>query len=654
MCAGNFVVGDDLVVPIDDVDAAVGAVGHGDGAEEGIVAGEEVGGLFEIPIRAVAMHGDGLDLGDDGIGDGHHMGGWSRVALSQCNKGALFRRNRATFQRAAFDERESAQTGAAHAELGGGRELGLVALAQACHAAGVVGVFVEGHDGVAVVVGLLDEGLAFAGHDEAPDVVRAGAGDFEFAAVGAHARHGAFRPVNHFVGAGAFDLAVVEEALRHPDPAAGGTRELVRKEMRVLHAEAGEDDLALVGLAIAIGVFEQEQVVTVQRVAGIARAPREDAERDGEAVGENGRIRESTRGKRRIHRLPRIDEHLVLAFTGIHRLRGGGVFIGIHRILQRGLRPHPPSLIKVNADKLANAVALLDDEFDLVAVRDVKLLQLLLRGQRSALDVVVAGVAFLSGNVLKIGGGLSLAFGLPLWSDEFARGLDATQRFPSWCARCRRQFFDRHVFDLHEASATTVHLRADETIQRDVFVRLGEVDAEDAIDPGLDARAFGADAVFVPAGDIDDLVERGLLLGRGCPDDLVAPSLVVDFAEPARAAIHLIAAHVRTAGHAHAADLNAAVEHAGLRIAADFDFELQLEVLVVLLRADEVVLFDLLRGGAAGDHAVLHTPDFRIVVPAVEGLAIENGNGLRVQGGGGEEKSKDGLHGWINGWLDAG
>ena len=83
-------------------------------------------------------------------------------------------------------------------------------------------------------------------------------------------------------------------------------------------------------------------------------------------------------------------------------------------------------------------------------------------------------------------------------------------------------------------------------------------------------------------------------------------------------------------------------------------FELQFEVLVVLLRADEVVLFDLLRGGAAGDHAVLHTPDFRIVVPAVDGLAIENGNGLRVQGGGGEEKSKDGLHRWINGLLDAG
>ena len=75
MRSGHLVVGDDLVVPIDDVDAAVGAVGEGDGAEEGIVAGDEVGELGELPIRAVAMHGDGLDLGGDGIGDGHHMGG---------------------------------------------------------------------------------------------------------------------------------------------------------------------------------------------------------------------------------------------------------------------------------------------------------------------------------------------------------------------------------------------------------------------------------------------------------------------------------------------------------------------------------------------------------------------------------------------------
>jgi hypothetical protein len=75
MRSWHFVVGDDLVVPIDDVDAAVGAVGEGDGAEEGIVAGDEVGELGELPIRAVAMHGDGLNLRDDGIGDGHRVGG---------------------------------------------------------------------------------------------------------------------------------------------------------------------------------------------------------------------------------------------------------------------------------------------------------------------------------------------------------------------------------------------------------------------------------------------------------------------------------------------------------------------------------------------------------------------------------------------------
>ena len=48
----HLIVGDDLVVPINDVNAAVGAVGEGDGAEEGIVAGDEVGKLGEAPAES--------------------------------------------------------------------------------------------------------------------------------------------------------------------------------------------------------------------------------------------------------------------------------------------------------------------------------------------------------------------------------------------------------------------------------------------------------------------------------------------------------------------------------------------------------------------------------------------------------------------------
>lgn len=67
--------------------------------------------------------------------------------------------------------------------------------------------------------------------------------------------------------------------------------------------------------------------MAVLHVAGIAHAPGQDAERDGESVGEDGAVGESTRGNLSIQRLPRIDEHLVFAFAGIHRLGSGGVLI---------------------------------------------------------------------------------------------------------------------------------------------------------------------------------------------------------------------------------------------------------------------------------------------------------------------------------------
>ena len=58
--------------------------------------------------------------------------------------------------------------------------------------------------------------------------------------------------------------------------------------MRVLGAEAGEDDARLVGLAVAVGVAEVEQLGAVGDVrAAVARL---DAGRDQQAVGEDGRL----------------------------------------------------------------------------------------------------------------------------------------------------------------------------------------------------------------------------------------------------------------------------------------------------------------------------------------------------------------------------
>jgi len=49
---GDFVVGDDLIVPVDDVEAAIGSEREGDGTEPGIAAEDEVGEVFEPPAIA--------------------------------------------------------------------------------------------------------------------------------------------------------------------------------------------------------------------------------------------------------------------------------------------------------------------------------------------------------------------------------------------------------------------------------------------------------------------------------------------------------------------------------------------------------------------------------------------------------------------------
>ena len=268
MIARHFVVADDLVVPIHNVERTIGALRHAYGAEEGIIAGDQIGGLLQAPAvrgfarhlaAVLAMHGQGLHLRDDGIGDEHAQ----TIGLhAGCHLAEL-----------AFTQSKAAQAGAAHFEVGllhG--EVRRVALEQPISAAWVVRVLVEGHHRITEVVRLLDEGFAFAGHDQAPDVARSLAGDFEAGAIGTetrHARAGELRHLAALIEHG----AVVEGPLRHPDPAAWRTGELMREKMRVLHAEAGQHHLAFIRLAVAIGVLVKQHIMPVQDVGAVAVAP---------------------------------------------------------------------------------------------------------------------------------------------------------------------------------------------------------------------------------------------------------------------------------------------------------------------------------------------------------------------------------------------
>ena len=82
---------------------------------------------------------------------------------------------------------------------------------------------------------------------------------------------------------GRLDLAVMEDALAEDEIALGAPDEVVQGVVAVLGAEAGEEFFAVVGLAVAIGVFEEGEVRLVRdKDAAVAEL---EAERDGELVG---------------------------------------------------------------------------------------------------------------------------------------------------------------------------------------------------------------------------------------------------------------------------------------------------------------------------------------------------------------------------------
>ena len=94
----------------------------------------------------------------------------------------------------------------------------------------------------------------------------------------------------------------------------------------------------------------------------------------------------------------------------------------------------------------------------------------------------------------------------------------------AWTFSGRRagQFFDGDVLHLHERLAAAVDLDADLARLHDLRIGLGVVDALHAIDPRGDARAVGADDVFVPVVLLEHRTER---LHVRLRHHLVAPRL---------------------------------------------------------------------------------------------------------------------------------
>ena len=99
VCAWDLVVGDDFVIPIDDVEAAVGAKVGGDGAEP-LVLGEHEVVLFFVLVLAFVI---GVDV-DDLQAAGDRVDEHKDIAGVAEAKRTVF----------VFDEGEPAQPGASH------------------------------------------------------------------------------------------------------------------------------------------------------------------------------------------------------------------------------------------------------------------------------------------------------------------------------------------------------------------------------------------------------------------------------------------------------------------------------------------------------------------------------------------------------------
>ena len=529
MIPRHFVVRDDLVVPIDHVEAAVGAELHGYGPERLVATDEEIRPLAVGESLTGPRGDDRLDRVRDRVGDVEHF-----FVGSGIRSGSPGPRPAVGI----VGEREAAQARAAHLRRPErGRHHRLIGAEAIRRTGGHEHAWLIGKNRKADVVGLLEPGLTRAGDREAPDVVGPGRERLECRSVGlespklAGVEPGFLGTVGEGRAAGPRDGGSVEQPLSEQDPAARHARELMRKEVRILHPKSLEHCFVPIGAAVAIRIAIEADLRAILHERAVA--PGQHAERDREPLCKHARLPGLLRPRLVEH------EHLVVAAVRIERASGLGCLVSVDGIVERGRRPQPPVGIKGKGDELAVWIrgvgALFEHELGGEA-----------RGEREVLGFVRSRE--------RLGGGRS------------RRGRSAHRR--------TRQAADRDVLDLDLRLAAAVHLEADLAVERDRRVGLDIVERGHAVDPRPDRRPLGHDSVVVPVVFLDCSSE-GLRVLR-LADHLVASRFVVELAPPAGAGIDLVAPHLVRIGHAHAADLDPGVHEAAR--AADADLERELEV----------------------------------------------------------------------------
>ena len=359
MIARDFVVRDDAVVPVGDVEAAVRAEGDRHRPEHRVRARHEVARLFESPHAVFAERcRDRVDFPED----------WIRHEKAPVPRRGI---------RAAFvvANRHPGKPRPAKVQpLGGRRMQRRRGVQLRRHKAGVGGVFLEGHHAVTEVIGLVKKDAPGAAVRPGPDVVQPRADDPRVGAVGLHRGDQRLVEIERLSG-GVAGFAVIEHALGKDDARARHLRELMRQRVGVLHAETLHQHAPVVRLAVAVFVVEENDLRSLRhdRPAPV----REHRERHHHALGEDPRGVRSLAQRRIQH------HHAILAFL-LPDAR-----LPVARIFRGRDRPQPPGVVERRHRRLRHARFLARHQFHGEALRQREGGEFLRRGARLGVGGVV-------------------------------------------------------------------------------------------------------------------------------------------------------------------------------------------------------------------------------------------------------------------------
>ena len=565
MIPRHFIVTDDLVIPVHNVHTTVRPHRHRHRPEPLVARLHKIRQPFHLPTRPrlrAAVHLDGLNLPDNRIRHQHHITPFRRIRPARIR------------------QRQPAQPSPAHPEIRTARKLRRITLPLSVRASGIIPVIVKRHHRITKVIRLLDEGLPLAVHHEAPDVARAVARDLKLRTIRPEPRHPRLvklhflvRPV-HFPG--------IERPLRQPDPPARRTRELVRKQMRILHPEPRQHHLPLVRLAIPIRVPQQLDVVPVLHITPVL--VRQNPQRNRQSLREHRRLLRKLRRtpvRPTVHNV--VHQNLVLRLARIQRIRRRRILIRIHRILQRRHRPQPPLLVKIRRNELPEPLRLIltNHQLHLKPRRQRERRLLFLRRHRRWLR-----------RRLRIRRSLRL--------------------------HRRRQFLNRDLLRLNESLPAPVHLNPNQPLPLNRRIRLDIIHPHHPVDPRRHPRPLCPNHILVPVIPPDHRIQRLHVTLRHHP---VPPTLIIHTPPPRRIpVITLITPHLRRIRHPRAPHLNPAVHKPR---PPQPQLRPQHKIPIPLLRRQKIIVLHLLRQRPARNRPVRHLPQLRIPLPAIQRLPVK-------------------------------